>query len=319
MNTEQPTATLPQPLLWLHDAPLFIDEAQIERFYDAVVRPLSKQGAITIQVTEANADALRSKFNMDASVTTEKLAGLMLPVLAILKPEFKASGEIETNATKTRMDGSSFQFVPIDNPQRQLEQLTIHYLFNHPNRLFLPKALDSPEWRDPAAILSVPRALAFLDLPGYEESLILNASPTQIIPTAAEFSNGKIVQIYRSLRFVENEALPEYPDTRQPPSALGQARREYWKWFDKHYSATKSMIAVEEAASENGGRINWIDFRLPISSAGDTLHLHVCPSGKFDTGTFAYNFIKRGYKHGLRLVGTLKSDPDMNVLAIYDK
>jgi hypothetical protein len=46
---------------------------------------------------------------------------------------------------------------------------------------------------------------------------------------------------------------------------------------------------------------------------------HVCPAGKYDTGVFAYNFIKRGYKHGLRLIGTLKSEPDMNVLAIYEK
>ncbi|MGA2716135.1 MAG: hypothetical protein ABSG41_23800 [Bryobacteraceae bacterium] len=143
MDTEKPTAILPQPLLWLHDAPLFIDEAQIERFYDAVVRPLSKQGVVTMQVTEANADELKSKFNLEASVTTEKLAGLLLPVLAFFKPEFKASGEVEANTSKTRTDGSSFQFIPIDNPQRQLEQLTIHYLFNHPNRLFLPRALGA--------------------------------------------------------------------------------------------------------------------------------------------------------------------------------
>jgi hypothetical protein len=43
------------------------------------------------------------------------------------------------------------------------------------------------------------------------------------------------------------------------------------------------------------------------------------PAATYDTGTFAYNFIKRGYKHGIRLVGTLKSEPDMNVLAIYEK
>ena len=40
---------------------------------------------------------------------------------------------------------------------------------------------------------------------------------------------------------------------------------------------------------------------------------------RFSLGYFAYNFIKRGFKHGLRLVGTLKSEPDMNVLAIYEK
>ncbi|MCA9045229.1 MAG: hypothetical protein KDA69_12960, partial [Planctomycetaceae bacterium] len=74
----------------------------------------------------------------------------------------------------------------------------------------------------------------------------------------------------------------------------------------------------EKAASQHG-RIRWIDFRVPISEQGDTLHLHVVPAAKYDTGVFAYNFVKRGFKHGLRLVGTLKSEPDMNVLAIYER
>ena len=78
------------------------------------------------------------------------------------------------------------------------------------------------------------------------------------------------------------------------------------------------MIAVEQAALEHK-RIRWIDYRVPLTDEGDTLHLHISPAGKYDTGVFAYNFIKRGFKHGLRLVGTLKSEPDMNVLAIYDK
>lgn len=78
------------------------------------------------------------------------------------------------------------------------------------------------------------------------------------------------------------------------------------------------MVVVENAASKNG-RIKWIDYRLPISHEGDTIHLHVCPNGDYDTGVFAYNLIKRGFKHGLRLVGTLKSEPDMNVLAIFEK
>jgi hypothetical protein len=78
------------------------------------------------------------------------------------------------------------------------------------------------------------------------------------------------------------------------------------------------MLAVEAAATQHG-RIHWIDYRLPLTQDGDTLHLHICPAGKYDTGVFAYNFIKRGFKHGARLVGTLKSEPDMNVLAIYEK
>ncbi len=75
---------------------------------------------------------------------------------------------------------------------------------------------------------------------------------------------------------------------------------------------------VEQAAATNG-RIRWIDFRLPLTTEGDTLHLHIVAGGEFDTGVLAYNFIKRGYKHGLRLVGTMKSEPDMNVLAVFEK
>ena len=34
---------------------------------------------------------------------------------------------------------------------------------------------------------------------------------------------------------------------------------------------------------------------------------------------FGYNFVHCADKHGMRVVGTLKSEPDMNVLALYDK
>ncbi len=78
------------------------------------------------------------------------------------------------------------------------------------------------------------------------------------------------------------------------------------------------MLAVEAAATQHG-RIHWIDYRLPLTKEGDTLHLHICPGGMYDTGNLAYYLIKRGFKHGIRLVGTLKSEPDMNVLAIYEK
>lgn len=116
------------------------------------------------------------------------------------------------------------------------------------------------------------------------------------------------------------EAPPRYPEFPPPESKqdIQELRREYWRWLDENFNPTQAMVVVEEAAVTNG-RIRWIDFRLPLSNNGDTLHLHVCPAGAFDTGVFAYNFIKRGYKHGLRLVGTRKSEPDMNVLAVYEK
>ena len=46
--------------------------------------------------------------------------------------------------------------------------------------------------------------------------------------------------------------------------------------------------------------------------------LHVVARGDYDTGVFAYNLISRGLRDGLRIVGSLKSQPALNVLAIYD-
>jgi hypothetical protein len=41
--------------------------------------------------------------------------------------------------------------------------------------------------------------------------------------------------------------------------------------------------------------------------------------GDYDTGVFAYNFIRRGERYGLRIMGSLKSQPALNVLAAYEK
>jgi hypothetical protein len=86
-------------------------------------------------------------------------------------------------------------------------------------------------------------------------------------------------------RGFKDEKPPTYPE-----AGSAEQRREYWAWFDKYFSATKAMIAAENAANKRG-RIRWVDYRLPISRTGDTLHLHLCPAGKYDTGVFAYNFI----------------------------
>ena len=41
--------------------------------------------------------------------------------------------------------------------------------------------------------------------------------------------------------------------------------------------------------------------------------------GDYDTGVFSYGIIRRGERFGLRIVGSLKSQPALNVLAIYEK
>ena len=79
------------------------------------------------------------------------------------------------------------------------------------------------------------------------------------------------------------------------------------------------QTAVQALESSGTGKLEVVDFRVPISEDGRTLHLHIHPRGEYPTITFAYNLIRRGFEHGVRLVGTMRSEPDMNVLAIYEK
>jgi hypothetical protein len=54
-------------------------------------------------------------------------------------------------------------------------------------------------------------------------------------------------------------------------------------------------------------------------SSGASSHLDVSARGDYDTGIFAYNFIRGGERYGLRIVCRLKSQPALNVLAAYEK
>ena len=325
---EHKTIKLPDSLIWLMDAPLFIDEELVARFYDAVVRPMHKEGAKTIEVDDKSFRKLKGKLGVKGTVKPGDLLGTLISSFADVKLE--AGGEAEAEGETTKSQNHSVTIEPITTPQRQLEQLALHYLIKHTDRVFLENDTRRDKWRDPKSIAKVPRALVFLNLPSQAEARTLGLPEVRLIPTAAEFGEGEIVPIYRDLRFHEWKP-PKYPesaeelDTKQFPLDMGDeisrlqaARRNYWNEFAGKYSSQTAMIAVEDAA-KGKGRINWIDFRLPITEEGHTLHLHIRPAGKYDTGDFAYNFVKRGHKHGQRLVGTLKSEPDMNVLAIYEK
>jgi hypothetical protein len=318
MNQGRPE--LPNPLLWLADAPLFIDSDQVSRFYDAIARPKTKGGTTTVEMTEETAKELSGKLGLEVGIETGKLAGLLLHALAFVKPSAKVTAEGEASKKTSEGSSVSYELIPVETPQSQLEALTFLYLTNYPKRVFFADFKSSADWRDPKSISAVPRSLVFLDLPSYEDAAQKGIVQTKLIPTAAEFENGKIVPIYPELVAKNGERPPKYPepDASEKPEQLLEKRKVYWQWFEKNFSAVSALNAVENAASENG-KIRWIDYRLPLTADGDTLHLHVCPRASYDTGVLAYNFLKRGSKHGLRLVGTLKSEPDLNVLAIYEK
>lgn len=317
-NTRPPIESkesLPQSLLWLFDAPLFIDDINVGRFYDAVARPEAQPGKTTVAISKQQIQKIAGELGLSGEIGLGTLTQFLS---YFVNPKVSAAAKGSAERSSQKGETHTIELNPISNPERQLVQLTLHYILNQRNRLFLIEKPASEEWREPDTIQRVPRALAFLNLPGASEAHHFGLPETKIIPTAAEFEDGKIELIYEKLVNKEGEKAPPYPERALNPKELQTQRQGYWQWFDKNFSATKAMIAVEEAASTHG-RIRWIDYRVPVTAQGDTLHLHVCPAGKYDTGVFAYNFIKRGYKHGLRLVGTLKSEPDMNVLAIYEK
>lgn len=304
---------------WLADAPLYIDRSNVEALYDAVVRPDAAEGTTTLTITEANKSEIAGKLGLGAELTTGELAMALVPVFAFLKPTVKAEGEAQLTVTKETTGDVAVELHPIRTAQRQLEQLAFHYLVNLRDRVKLVDDPSSLGWRQEDFIGDTPRALVFLDLPG-ETDQPSGWPGTKLIPTAAEFEGGDIVQIYSELKGRDNSAPPEYPQPKRgkTETELRRERRAYWQWFEENFSATKAMIAIEEAAKGKGG-LRWIDYRLPLNQEGDTLHLHVVPAGEHDIGVFAYNMVKRGEKHGLRLVGTLRSEPDLNVLAVFDK
>jgi hypothetical protein len=160
------------------------------------------------------------------------------------------------------------------------------------------------------AIAASPRMIAFVDAgPG-----------TRFLPQAAELNDGRVVTFFDPLVEMlkrDGGTLPVgYPDSTSTDAGKLQ-RDAYWNWFADHWNADKAVKVIEDVIGD-GGRPRWIDYRTTLNS-GETLHLHVVARGDYDTGVFAYSLIRRGQRYGLRIVGSLKSQPALNVLAIYEK
>jgi hypothetical protein len=298
-------------LLWLVDAPMFIDDAQVERFYDAVVRPPTKEGLTTLELSKETADEVKG------SVKGE--AGLDLGWLAQVFPFLKAKAGGSAGMAHGTTEGSSrtVELHPIENPTRQLVQLCIYYLAKYPERAIYADGGSGNDWDKPAIIDTLPRALLALNLPGAQEAKKRALPATKLIPVAAEFTNGTVVTYFDKIRPKAGESAPAHPDLASADYA--QQKKTYWKWYADRFEIQPSIELIEASVREQQCRIQWIDFRVPISPDGETLHLHIAARGQYDTITFAYNFIRRGYEFGIRLIGLLKTDPDLNVLAIYER
>ena len=293
---------LPSEIGWLLDAPLFIDEKQVEAFYDAVLRPDFEGTGLTLS------DAISAQTTIGTTLTV----GAAIPWLA------KAETAAKAEAQDKKDEGRQATFRRIVNPYRHLVALAIHYASEQPERFVLatpPTSIHDAAgndltdiWNSAEFITKVPRALVMLELP-----------PTSIfIPAALELESGKIVQLFNEfapkLQKPSQQAAPTYPG-----SGAAQAKRDaYWEWFAEFFNDRSALEVVESAAQDK--RIAWIAFRVPMNGTkGPFLHLMIAGRGQYETGVFAYNLINRGNKHGMRLIGTLKTEPDLNVLAIFER
>jgi hypothetical protein len=149
----------------------------------------------------------------------------------------------------------------------------------------------------------------------------VDAAPgTQFLPQAAELNDGRVVTFFDPLieKLKHDGEAPPAPYPDDVATSEGQRqRRNYWDWFSQRWNADKAVQVVKDVIGA-GGRPRWIDYRVTLNTA-ETLQLHLAGRGEFDTGVFAYYMVNRGARHGLRIVGSLKSNPAMNVLAIYEK
>jgi hypothetical protein len=288
----------PRWLPWLADAPLFIDGWQVATFNDAVIGREFR--TVQMQLNDEKTTQLEKSLAAKLSVSLPK----WFPWLGV-----GAEGQGGVKQTTGRREGENVTLQPIVTPGRQLVELALHYLVNQPDRIWEPT--DGRAQAPPMDAISVPpRMLTFLDFP----------PKTKFLPMAAELNDGRVVTLFHQLvekLKKDGGTLPvRYPDDTSTQDGQDQ-RDRYWTWFSDNWNANKAIQVIEEEIGA-GGRPQWIDYRVPLDD-NTTMHLHVCGRGEFDTGVFAYNFVKRGWKHGLRVVGTLKSEPDVNVLAVYEK
>lgn len=305
-NVAPQVPEVPTELMWTADVPLFIDEQRVDAFYDAVFRPDYGETSLT----------LAKKVHRDTSVGGQATLSGIFPGL------FAASGTLNAEHNRGRDDGQERSLQPISNAYRHLLALTLHYATDKDKqqRLVLARtpseATDgthtplSPDWLLPSSgfIRMPPRAMIMLEL----------TQGCKLIPAFVELSNGDLKPLFEELKTgLAKDAktpAPKYPGSQ---AALAQ-RNAYWQWFAENFDDRVALKVVEDAAS--GARVQWIAYRVSFGDdTGPFLHLTVTARAKYDTGIFGYNLINRGLKHGLRLIGTLKSEPDIDVLAVFER
>ncbi len=305
-------------LRWLLDAPLFVDEALVRRLFDAVVRP--EYDVQSRVIGEVNEEAQRR-------LTGGEVEGKYEHGLSFITGKGEIRGQLSHEREQQTTTGRTSETTElrVQTAGRQLEEIAAVYLTSHPDRIVFMNSDGTAKSFDgrmldlialEKAASDPPRMLAFVDL----------APKSTILPMACELQSGETNLLF--LKYIEqlwgkDDRKPVYPASDLEGDEQRAAWRAYWTALAAPFRSRTAMEIVEQAGTagvDGHGRIGWIDFRVPIGSQGDAMHLHIVPNGEYHAGTFGYNFVRRAHNVGVRVVGTLRAGlgTDMNVLAIFD-
>ncbi|MEX3639184.1 hypothetical protein [Paraburkholderia sp. BR14320] len=299
--------------LWfIADSPLFIDAKAVGRLYDTIFQPEFEIASRTQGVGGTKATQLSAEISGagEASIPT------FVKMSATAKTGTTLSAGSNTSKSVTE--------VAVRSAERMQEALINLYVYSYPDRIFF---VDNEliQLRDlEGKTYSWQEIEAKLDIPGIRPLIVLELGKgTKLMPMFGELVSGQDIDLYH--RFLdaiphdESRTVPTYPSKNAANYAL--TSKEYWSAFWAVFNSQKAMRVIEES-TRAGGRFEWIDYRL-VGFEPDKnpipLHLHVSPRGEYSTGTFAYQFVRRGESHGLRMVGTLKKGADINILSVYER
>lgn len=291
---------------FLMDVPLFIDGTSIGQLFDAMVRPEWQATSRTRTAGTTSGASVKAKGEVEAK------AGIPY----FLDKSVKLGTEVETNSKDERSRALSEE--ANRSPEMNLEKIVNRYVADFPERLLYATqtltditdlAGNTHTWNTVEDLLKAPgiRPLIVLDLvPG-----------AKIMPMFAETDEGEDINM--SSKLVEavrasGAAIDDYP--KDSDLQCPEKSKAHWEALASAFDSTRAMMIVEEAKA----RLDWIDYRLIAANASDPIpiHLHCLSRGAYPTGTFAYQFIRRASKHGIRIIGTLKLGKDVNVLGVYE-
>lgn len=242
------------PLTWLADAPLFLDSEQVTAFYDATIRPEFEAGVITLSKSQMRA----KRTTLEGGLSGEaSISALIQKIFPFLDAKASVNGTIARETDRSESATDTIELREISTPQRQLIQLSLHYMADLPERLLHIADGSQMSWPDDGYARTLPRALVFLELP----------EDTAIIPAAAELNEGRVITFFDKLIPAlagRTNTIPEqFPaDHSGSPDELEDQRSKYWRWYFENFDSHKAMAVVESAIFESRGRVRWIDFRV---------------------------------------------------------